>query len=723
MMGMLVKGLGADHVVWGTDAIWTGAPQWQIEALRRLEIPEDMQKKYGFAPLGPADGPIKRAIFGENSARLYKYDAKRRAELTTDRIALAQADYRARGAGADQSPLRLRGAACRLINSEGASPPFRTSPQKGEVAPAKPALESGGPRIGARFSDRRLASLALTILDRRPPAPAGRPARPCTQLPDSRAARPRGPRAARSVEDWRAACLFLSAMASLTPRRRLGQILVEAGTISAEALEAALVRQKSAGEKIGEALVAMGAASADDVLRALALQHELPFLCREELPSRRPSSRISRPSTCASTRACPIALEGSTVTVATADPTNPLLLDDLRQTLGAHVTLCVAPAGAILEAIERTYGGAPPRCRRSSRAWDRRGRRRGREEDVNQLRDMAFEAPVVRLVNLLIEEAVAAEASDIHIEPFEDTLRVRYRIDGILYDQEAPPRRLQAALTSRIKLMAEMNIAERRLPQDGRIRVTLARPARRHPRLDRAHRPRRVDRDAAPRPLVGVPALRPARLRAGDGASASTRLIRRPARHPPRHRAHRLGQDHHALRRARQDQLARQEDHHDRGPRRVPAQGREPDPGAAEDRAHLRQRAAPHRPPGPRRHHGRRDPRPRDGGDRHPGRAHRPPRLLHPAHQRRARRRHAASGHGRRAVPRRLGARAACSPSGSCGGSAQACRAPYEPDRGATSSPSASTDAARRGALPRQGLRRLPRHRLPRAHRASTSSS
>ena len=87
---------------------------------------------------------------------------------------------------------------------------------------------------------------------------------------------------------------------------------------------------------------------------------------------------------------------------------------------------------------------------------------------------MAFEAPVVRLVNLLLEGALAADASDIHIEPFEDSLRVRYRVDGLLYDQEAPPRRLQAALTSRIKIMAEMNIAERRLPQDGRIRVTAA---------------------------------------------------------------------------------------------------------------------------------------------------------------------------------------------------------------------------------------------------------
>jgi hypothetical protein len=95
MMGQLIRGLGADHVVWGTDAIWTGSPQWQIEALRRLEIPEGMQKSYGFAPLGPADGPIKTAILGETNARLYKYD--RRAALDSDRIAIAKAVYEEAG--------------------------------------------------------------------------------------------------------------------------------------------------------------------------------------------------------------------------------------------------------------------------------------------------------------------------------------------------------------------------------------------------------------------------------------------------------------------------------------------------------------------------------------------------------------------------------------------------------------------------------------------------
>ena len=97
MMGTLIKGLGADHVVWGTDAIWTGSPQWQIEALRRLEIPQAMQRQYGFAPLGAADGEVKNAIFGGNNARLYDYSAAQRAALATDTLARARAAYEAAG--------------------------------------------------------------------------------------------------------------------------------------------------------------------------------------------------------------------------------------------------------------------------------------------------------------------------------------------------------------------------------------------------------------------------------------------------------------------------------------------------------------------------------------------------------------------------------------------------------------------------------------------------
>jgi predicted TIM-barrel fold metal-dependent hydrolase len=99
MLGQLIKGLGADHVCWGTDAIWTGSPQWQIEALRRIEIPEDLQKKYGLQPVGPADGPVKTAIFGGNNARLYHYQPQQRAALESDQLTRYRALYDKHGAG------------------------------------------------------------------------------------------------------------------------------------------------------------------------------------------------------------------------------------------------------------------------------------------------------------------------------------------------------------------------------------------------------------------------------------------------------------------------------------------------------------------------------------------------------------------------------------------------------------------------------------------------
>ncbi|HKW93160.1 MAG TPA: type II secretion system ATPase GspE [Methylomirabilota bacterium] len=253
----------------------------------------------------------------------------------------------------------------------------------------------------------------------------------------------------------------------------LGQILVRAGVVAADTVAEALERAAQERRRLGEALLAMGAAAAEDVLKALAIQHELPWLEGEELPSTPPALKELPPKYLRQYLACPIAVEGATVTIATADPANPLLLDDLQQALPFAIKLCVAPGPAILEAIERAYGANTAIQKIVEGMGPAAGERSPEpEDDVNHLRDMAFEAPVVRLVNLLIDEALAADASDVHIEPFEDSLRIRYRIDGLLYDQEAPPRRLQAALTSRVKIMAEMNIAERRLPQDGRIRVT-----------------------------------------------------------------------------------------------------------------------------------------------------------------------------------------------------------------------------------------------------------
>jgi general secretion pathway protein E len=263
-------------------------------------------------------------------------------------------------------------------------------------------------------------------------------------------------------------------MAIGAPPRLLGEILVAEGLTTTAAVDRALARQRNTGELIGEALVALGALNEDDVARALAVQQDLPYVWREELPSTVPVLKNISAKYLRQYRVCPLTIEGGVLTVASADPLNAIVADDLRQATGLTVKFVVSSATGILETIDRNYDGANATA--LQRIVEGIDEDRGPDEgdaDVNHLRDMAFEAPVVRLVNLLIENAITAEASDIHIEPFEDTLRIRYRIDGILYDQEAPPRRLQAAVTSRIKIMAEMNIAERRLPQDGRIRVNL----------------------------------------------------------------------------------------------------------------------------------------------------------------------------------------------------------------------------------------------------------
>ncbi len=265
-------------------------------------------------------------------------------------------------------------------------------------------------------------------------------------------------------------------MATTTATRLLGEILVAEGVTTPEMIAMALSRSRNTGERIGEALVVLGGASREDVLSAVALQHNLPYLSRDELPSPLPVIKNLSAKYLRQYVVCPVSVEGTVLTVATAEPLNPVIVDDLLQATGLSVRIAVSSPEAILEAIDRAYDGSATALQRIVEGIEDERGPEG-EEDVSHLRDMAFEAPVVRLVNLLIENAIAAEASDIHIEPFEDTLRVRYRVDGILFDQESPPRRLRDAVTSRIKLMAEMNIAERRLPQDGRIRVSL--PGRR----------------------------------------------------------------------------------------------------------------------------------------------------------------------------------------------------------------------------------------------------
>lgn len=163
------------------------------------------------------------------------------------------------------------------------------------------------------------------------------------------------------------------------------------------------------------------------------------------------------------------------MTVAMSDLTDPYTLDDLRLSTGFAIAVCIAHERQILEAIDQYYGDSQTTIEKIVKGYNEEegGASSDEREDVDHLRDLASEAPVIQLVNLLITRAIEARASDIHIEPFEDTLRIRYRVDGVLLDQESPPKRLQRAVISRVKIMAKMNIAERRLPQDGRIRLQI----------------------------------------------------------------------------------------------------------------------------------------------------------------------------------------------------------------------------------------------------------
>ena len=257
------------------------------------------------------------------------------------------------------------------------------------------------------------------------------------------------------------------------PPLRLGEILVQARVVTDELLQEALARAGEERQRLGETLVAMGAASADDVLKAVAAQQELPYLSAEELPSTPPALKELSPKYLRQYVACPIAVEGTTVTVATADPTNPLLLDDLQQTLRLVYQALRRARPAILEAIERAYGAntaiqkivegmgssADERHRRrrttstTSGTWP--SRRRSSAWSISSSRRRSPPTPPTSTSSPSRTACACATAST-----------------GCSTTRRRPPRRLQAALTSRIKIMAELNIAERRLPQDGRIRVT-----------------------------------------------------------------------------------------------------------------------------------------------------------------------------------------------------------------------------------------------------------
>src|SRR5262252_3709803 len=259
--------------------------------------------------------------------------------------------------------------------------------------------------------------------------------------------------------------------------RPIGEILKATAGLTDEKLEEALASQAEKGGRLGEILVGMKAVSEEDVAKALAVQLDLPYLPRISAESVAPDLVKLVPINFAKqARILPLSLEGETVALAVADPLDTAVLDHARLLLQRNVSPQIALGSTIVDAINSVYD------RSINEAEQLVGEMEAQDLDtlaheLEGTKDLLVtddDAPIIRLVNSLLFRAAKERASDIHIEPMERELLVRFRIDGVLQEIIKPPKRYQNSIVSRVKVMGQLNIAEKRLPQDGRIRIKLA---------------------------------------------------------------------------------------------------------------------------------------------------------------------------------------------------------------------------------------------------------
>jgi general secretion pathway protein E len=254
----------------------------------------------------------------------------------------------------------------------------------------------------------------------------------------------------------------------------LGKMLLDEHKITQEDLEKALALQEDTGERLGRLLVNLGYISEEEMFDTLAQQLGLVCLPLVKYPTNPPLTIGIPTKFMEEYKLFPLQLSDGVLSVAMANPLDLATIDALKLRTNCRIRVYISKESDVLEAIERYFGSGSSTMERiigDIPEEELQYLQSDADEDVDHLRDMAQEAPVIRLVNLIISKAIENKASDIHMEAFETQLKVRYRIDGILYDTESPPKRLQPAIISRIKIMSDMNIAERRLPQDGRIRL------------------------------------------------------------------------------------------------------------------------------------------------------------------------------------------------------------------------------------------------------------
>jgi general secretion pathway protein E len=254
---------------------------------------------------------------------------------------------------------------------------------------------------------------------------------------------------------------------------RLGEILIERGKLDLANLDRALrVQEVDSSERIGSILTRTGFAAERDVIEALSVQLDLPVVQLANYPElpvleERVAVRFIKES-----RVLPLMEDDNQLVLAMVDPADAYILNAFRLATGRRIVAQLAVPSELDAAFERLYGSGKTSMDQIVGEAQTRDDDVG-NEDLQQLKELASEAPIIRLVGLIISHALHARASDIHIEPFENRLIVRYRIDGVMHEVESPPRRFSAAVISRIKIMASLDIAERRLPQDGRIKLRI----------------------------------------------------------------------------------------------------------------------------------------------------------------------------------------------------------------------------------------------------------
>jgi type IV pilus assembly protein PilB len=261
---------------------------------------------------------------------------------------------------------------------------------------------------------------------------------------------------------------------------KLGEMLVKAGLISPEQLQEALGSQKESGEKLGYVLINLGYVKEDEITQVLSEQYGVPSINLRHFEIEESVIDLIPAEVAQKYLVVPVNRTGATLTIAMADPTNVFAMDDIKFMTGYNVEPVVASELSIREAIETYYGSA--HSLELKKVMDEMA-----EEDTSHLELMeeeeemdtaaleaaSDEAPVVKLVNIILTDSIKKSASDIHLEPYERDLRVRFRIDGVLYEIMHPPLKLKDAITSRLKIMAKLDISEKRLPQDGRIKVKI----------------------------------------------------------------------------------------------------------------------------------------------------------------------------------------------------------------------------------------------------------